>query len=379
MESPERRHPLYLASLLVILLISACGDSTTQPPPGELSVALTAQALTDATDNISRQNEIADALADLSNEIAFVMASGGLPLVDGGVRPTLDLAELAPALKVIADRRSSDWIPTAQLAIGPRPPLGVTCVWNPEISFWAGGEDIYGPVPSTAIRFELYRTDGDVPVLPLESFNTFSDVRAGPQGTQQTGIIDFHLTTDANQGSRLVDFPLVGTFGGPGLFDMEVPDGFLAGGGDILSFDADFEPDVVRVGSSVRDINLDESISVNVSGIATVALTVQNTASPAQTIVYSFSFDLFDSSEAILPGGLARVDGSTVATISGTANNPIFTLTDDSRLPSSQRTSLVSIFRDADELAGSVLDLFFLGGCIGSDDPGFCESFGISR
>lgn len=379
-----RPHNFRLSALLGLVALPAwlagCGgdDDPLDPGPPGPDLSLIAAPLADAAQSLVTLNDAHDALTGLSGSIGGVMGPGGFSTAPAGA-PSLDIApgggaaasSILPVLGELARAMAepSEGPGSVRLTLQPPLVLGVTCIWGIAADSYVGdgGENSFGTPRQDETFFELYAPGGNgKPALPLQPIGGFSSVRPLSQGS----VLDVEIFT-GRDGQTVLDFVTQGTFSGSNTFDIQVG-GESTGedGTSVLQFDVDLTPSVLRTNASVLDILLDENLSLTANG-GTLVLAVDKTGTGAASLVFTIDFD--PESPFPISSGTVTLDGTTVATISGSSlANPVITLSEGSPLSSSDRSVLAAIFDDADTLTGGVLDLVLIGSCIGTESREFC-------
>ena len=371
-----------LESRFVLLLVGAfalpgCGDGgdpPNGPQPPQLSVQAIADELSEAEQKFVALNQALQEFFNLAPTIAPVMTDGaGFPDVATAFEASARSDFETPLLwtRGLSRRLASAEISASSI------PLGVTCVWDVENVKWKGSEPIFGPVPSDGTRFELYATGSDrLPLVPLQPLpdDGFTDVRPIRQGAN----FDVELEGVQESVDKFLS-PLTGSFDGSSAFSLRMLGGTLSDGIEILDFDSDLESQdvpgtslVVLGGSNTAvagDIIIDEIVTFLNEGTLSLIVSSSN-----QTIIYDIGFLVLVDLSTQITFGEVQVDGQTVANVSGSLENPSFSLSPGSPLPSSQLANLRSIFLDSESVTAAINDLALVGACVGARDQFFCEA-----
>lgn len=352
--------------LAATVLISCSDDSSTTPTP---------VTLTDLANQLSRiqsgvivQDPTQASADDLRKSIGFIMTREGFPSESPPSAVAASTPESPHGRILDAMRRPEplDLLQAAGIAAAPRPPLGTTCDWNadPAVNFWKLDPDNrLGPPPGDGVRFELYQTSGDRPVLPLQPIGSFIDVRPINQGTQALDVVV--TAGPANTTDVLFNYELEGT-STPDLINLFMS-GVISNAAGTLDFF--FALDAVRgqSGGTVEDLTIENTIGVDFSGLANSNVIIEKVNN--KTLEYDYDFN---TETRAITAGEVLFGGEQVATVSGTQSAPIFTLVGDI-LDSQARSELTSILINADVITGRITDFFLLAHCIGSERPEECE------
>jgi len=355
-----------LVGIAAAFLLPGCSDDTSGPENG-VDIEAVASIVAGAANDVIVQNEIARFLEDLSGTITPLMAPGGsasLVDVEGASAGLRSLPSLAYVRRAMSAHPSSP-----RFLLTPLPPLGTTCVWNIDTSGWVGGEPVFGNVPEGAIRWELYETEGGLPVIPLQPLDAYTDMFAGPQAEESNEVDALVSVTDHAVTSQVMTIPIDGTFESESVHSLDVRNATITGILDDLNFDADVDDnESLNIRASYGNaLDFTDELTLGTTGLL---LRGVDSSDPTQNI----SFDLeFDPTTLMITSGVARVDGQTVADASGTLVSPVFSLSDGSPLPGQQLADLEAIYSDAAVITGSAIEFVLLAACVGTDDPTYCS------
>ncbi|HSM06105.1 MAG TPA: hypothetical protein VK858_15915 [Longimicrobiales bacterium] len=375
MRTTNRFWPRSFLIPVMALSLGACGDDDGNGPDPTASIQDLAEALAQA---VGAQAPAADAEKNIRNVAGAtckVMAQNG-GCASAGVGPAEGLVTpLQGILAVLPERAEGDrWggalsSGAPALQILPAPPLGATCVWSVENSSWAGGDDIFGAVPGDRTRFEAYETDDSdpgTPVLPLDPTGLFFDVAPIVQNTPETptGQVNVEITSDESGGGSVLDLLLAGTVDPA---DGEVIDLLMSGRSGsgtttaldyLFSIDRDNVTNTMQIGELLVVSTLDSS--------GDVSIFIQKRNSPRQAVEYRFRL----SANNLISSGDVYVGNDRVAGMSGDRGAPLFDLTADFE----ELANLEFVYDELLGLDTRVIDLFFVGYCVGANTPEACGS-----
>ncbi len=366
--TPTVRHTVARSVLgfLTLAALVACDDGGTEPEP--VSLTDLANQLSRIQSGVILQDPTQASADDLRKSIGFIMTSGGFP--SEGPPASLAAPREKTASDLILDAMKVpgpvDVFEAMGAAAPPRPPVGTTCDWNPdpEVNRWKiDPDDRLGAPPADGVRFELYATQGELPVIPLQPIGTYLDVRPIAQGTSTIDVVVD--AAPANTQDLVLNYALQGT-STPDLINLFM-DGFIDNPQGALDFF--FTIDEVRgtAGATVEDLVLESSIGVDFSGLANnvVVVTKVNNAD------LEYDFD-FNSATRAITRGEVTLDGQLIATMTGTQSAPIFNVV-DATLGSQARSELTSILINTQAIGGRITDFFLFAHCVGSERPEECE------
>jgi hypothetical protein len=344
----------------------ACDDGGTEPQP--ISLTDLANQLSRIQSGVILQDPTQASADDLRKSIGFIMTNGGFPseappAALAAPREETQHGRILDAMKVPGP---VDVFEAMGAAAPPRPPLGVTCDWNPDPEFnrWKLDPDNrLGAPPGDGIRFELYTTQGELPVIPLQPIGTYLDVRPIAQGTSAIDVVVD--AAPANTQDLVLNYALAGT-STPDLINLFM-DGFIDNPQGTLDFF--FTIDEVRgtAGATVEDLILESSIGVDFSGLANNVVVV--TKLNSTDLEYDFDFN---SVTRAITRGEVTLDNQLIATMTGTQSAPIFNIV-DANLGSQARSELTSILINTQAIGGRITDFFLFAHCVGSERPDECE------
>ena len=357
----------FAVGLLAAVTLLACSDgSSNTDPPEPASLTDLANQLSRIMSGVIVQDATQASADDLRESFGFIMASGGFP---SETPPTAVAARESDTsygriLDAMKPPQPVDLFEAMGVSAPPRPPLGVTCDWddNPAKNFWKlDPDDRVGTPPSDGIRFELYTTQGEAPVLPLQPIGSFIDLRPIAQGTS---VIDVIVTAGpANTEDVLFSYQLEGT-STPDLVNLFMS-GVISNTAGVLDFF--FTIDNVRgtAGGTVEDLMIESNIGVDFSGLVNQNVVVDK----LNNVVLEYDFD-FDAQTRAITRGEVTLDGELAALISGTQSAPVFNVVTE--LGAQARSELTSILLNTQDMSGRVTDFFLLAHCIGSDREEEC-------
>jgi hypothetical protein len=377
------RLPLSLravAAPLLTLALIACdddegGDSGSSTSIAELTTALAAAVGADPPSQEAEKN-----LKNVAGATCKVMAqtgcaSGGISgatasRVDGSGGGIVDLLT-APRIGQV----SWDDVLMAQTAsIVPEaiPPLGATCVWNVDNGGWAGAGEIFGPVPDDRTRFEGYETDDQdpgAPAQPLTRTGQYFDVAPLVQNTPEDPQSRVNVEVTSNQatnGSSLVSFFLTGEVNPSNGDAIDLLMGGSSGSTSSSALDYTFTLDRT---SALNTMQLQDLLVVTTldAAAASGSFLIQKRNDPRQAMEFRYQIT---SSGLDIASGDVFVGQERVATMSGSRAAPVFEVQGSF----SEIENLEFVYDELFVLDSRVIDLFFVGYCVGANTAPACQS-----
>ena len=327
------RHRLAAFAALTVIGLGACSDSTNPAESFDPTAASQATASVLAT---FADNPALDALDILQTALpnftpAPVAPAGDLPLPDGGT-----LAELRAL-----DRLLAFPAPGASAALFPADLLGTTLVYNTTTQQYEVDPAATG-APANGIRIVLYAVDPVFhdPVEPLNAIGYLDVTDESTAAADQVGIV-----------AVIGDVTYIDYLGSATVFTDGVTftaAGFLSDGTTVLDFNLDHSY------SAADGFTLTYDVGAHPVGVTTPTTTVLaavhldpnlQTASYSLAVEHqgeSVALDITGSDTAI--SGVVSHNGATVAEISGTPDQPVFTDADGNPLTNEQVQSLGELF-----------------------------------
>lgn len=272
------------------------------------------------------------------------------------VAPVVATVEGSPAtqtLGVLGPRMSFDSAPGAAPALAaglfPDAVLGRTFEYDPQAGrYRLSQRPVVPELASNGVRFLLYQVDlaRKQPVSPLRE-NGFTDLT--DESAASTTILGVRVVIDA---TTSLDYDgSVSTGGGMLVFSAK---GLVANGSAVADFDLSqvFSATEISVRYSVTGARGEVSLlfqgSVAAGGTTTVKLTVSR--AEGSTVVEA------SGTESAISGQIAH-NGTVVARISGSSQNPSFKTPSGKELPADQATALKQLFDAVDDLLAAFDDL----------------------
>ncbi len=246
----------------------------------------------------------------------------------------------------------------------PLPPLGITCVWVVENTRWGGSPDIFGPVPTEAIRFELYETDKGLPIVPLDRVGTFIDIAPRQQAEATGGPVNVVIDAALTPGNDVMSYLLAGNSDPvTGAIDLLMAGSYDAPGGDVLDFILAI--DDTRASTTMRVDDLLINSSLDVSAGLRASFNVRKRNNPRQLVEYV----LVLSDAFTVSSGQVFVNEVLVANMSGDRLLPTWALATEQFVEDDN----LSIMYDALLFMDSTINIqFFFSHCIGADYEAAC-------
>ncbi len=357
------------------LLLAGC-SSTTDPPPPALSVVGISQEVQTLL-TLVQLSDAFNALGNLGNPtIAPVMgpavpAPSRVPSKQDGTDAQVGLSALS--FRLASPRLAPAGAATLAMSIASAAllsaPLGVTCVLAE--TGWAGGQDLFGPVPQTETFFELYETSGPgfpaFPPTPLAG-NAFVSVRPGIQDPPS----DIDVTTFVQQsGMRILEATTQGTVSGPNSFDVRVEAGTLTDGTNALGFALDAQSDARQTSLDFGSLSISESLSLDLVADAwNVSITALCATCNSNNV--SFVFSTTRDQPFTIISGDAFVDGTNVAQLGGSLASPTATVRDGSGLSAAEAGELAGVLLGVSIVTSELAGLVEFESCVGSGSAQFC-------
>ena len=324
---------LALLASLTVFGLGACDDGTN--PAASFDPADATQAAV-AVLGAFADNPALDALTVLESGLpgfapAPASANAGLPLPDEG--PLANLRAL--------DRLLTFPSPSESAALFPADLLGTTLVYNPAIGQYEVDPAATG-APENGIRIVLYAVDPVLrqPVEPLTSVGYLDLTDESTVAADRVGIVAVigDVTYIDYLGSATVlttglTFGATGYFSdGTSVVDFDLTHSWSQTDGFVLTYAIDAHPiDSQTITTTIlADLRLDPT-----GETAAYVLTVQHRR---ETV----TLDLVGSSAAL--SGTVSHNGTTVAQVSGTPDQPVFTDGDGNPLADEQIQSLGELF-----------------------------------
>lgn len=252
------------------------------------------------------------------------------------------------------------------------PPLGATCVWNEQEGSWAGTSDIFGRVPGDRTRFEAYETDDVDPGSPAEPltrtgryFDVAPLVQNDPNDPQSRVNVEV-TSNQATNGNPVVSFFLTGEVDPS---DGEAVDLILGGSsGTNASSALDYLLSVDRT-AALNTMQLADMLVVTSLDAAagTGSFLIQQRNSPRQAMEFQFRFA---PTGVDISTGDVFVGQDRVATMSGNRAAPVF----ETQGAFTELENLEFVYDQIFGLDSRVIDLFFVGYCVGANTTAACQS-----
>ena len=367
-----------LAALLTLALV-ACGDdgdgdSGSTTSIAELTTALAAAVGADPPSQDAEKN-----LKNVAGATCKVMAQTGCAAggISGPARSVVDGEDTGVLGLLTAPRvRAPSWdrVLLAGAAAAPEliPPLGATCVWNEERGAWAGAADIFGPVPDDRTRFEAYETDDadpGAPVEPLVRTGLFFDVAPLVQNTPEDPQSRINVEVEsarATNGNAVVSFFLTGEVNPSNGDAIDLIMGGSSGSSSSSALDYLFTLDRTTALNTMQIGDLLVVTSLDATA-GTGSYLIQQRNSPRQGMEFQFRIA---SSGVDISTGDVFVGAERVATMSGSRAAPVF----ETQGSFTELENVEFVYDEIFGLDSRVIDLFFVGYCVGANTGEACQS-----
>lgn len=380
MDPMRLRFPLRAASApLLTFALFGCSDDEGPSAPAA-SIAELTSALASAVGADPPSQEAEKNLTNVAGATCKVMAQTGC--AGGGIS--------APA-RSVADRQSDgimglltaprispaswDGVHMAEFAAPlPEfiPPLGATCVWNEQEGAWAGTGEIFGRVPDDRTRFEGYETDDldpGAPAQPLRRTGRFFDVAPLVQNDPNDPQSRVNVEVTSNQatnGNPVVSFFLTGEVDPTDGEALDLVLGGSSGSNPSSALDYLFTLDR---SSALNTMQLGDLLVVSTLDAAagSGSYLVQQRNSPRQAMEFQFRIG---SSGVDISSGDVFVGQERVATMTGNRGAPVF----ETQGSFTEIENVEFVYDEVFGLDSRVIDLFFVGYCVGANTTAACQS-----
>jgi hypothetical protein len=366
--------------LLTFALVACNDDGDGGGPTGttvsiaELTTALAAAIGADPPSQEAEKN-----LKNVAGATCKVMAQTGCGGGISGTAPAMVARQAGGVIDLLAAPRAAgvDWEDVlvsadASPAIELLPPLGLTCVWNEQEGAWAGASDIFGAVPGDRTRFESYETDETnpgTPVQPLVRTGRYFDVAPLSQNTpedRQSRINVEVQSTQASNGNPIVSFFLSGEVNPSDGDAIDLIMGGSSGSSAANALDYIFTLDRT---SALNTMQFGDLLLVSTLDAAagTGSFLLQKRNSPRQGMEFQFRIG---SNGVDISAGEVFVGQERVATMSGNRAAPVF----QTEGAFTEVENLQFVYDEVLGLDTRVIDLFFVGYCVGANTAAACQS-----
>lgn len=351
----------------------ACGSDSVDPGP-TLSIDELAAALAVAVGADPPAQEAEKNIKNVAGATCKVMAQTGCS-VPSGVSGPAAVAAMDAGVTSLFRRapRIASWSDPL-LVDGPAlaPPLGATCVWNEDTDTWKGSSAIFGEVPGDRTRFEAYQTDDSQPGTPVEPLTTtgrFFDVAPVFQNTpeQPRSQINVELeSTETSSGDAVVSLFLTGEVEPSSGEIVDLLMSGSSGSNPSSVMDYLFSVETTR---SLNTMELQDLLIISDldSTTRSGSFLVQKRDAPRQVMEFQFALG---TTGLEISSGEVFVGTERIAQMSGSRAAPVFELEGNF----DEVENLQFVYDEVLGLDSRVIDLFFVGYCVGANTAGPCQS-----
>lgn len=336
------------------VLLAACGDSPTGPPPDFDAQEMQA-TVEDVTAGMQEDNETLISLRLIAESLgsghvaAMALSAERLGLAQPGPERSEDLEDAAALHRF----RSLRAVLAAEDSALPDSLLGRTLVYDPEAAEYVIDDSRPG-APENGARFVIYQID-PLTRRPAEPLQEVGHVDLVDQSaTDGLALRVTAVSFAGDQPETLADYTLEASFPEPGGVSVSFSAiGFLSDGAGRLDFDISHEVAVSEATEAIEiagsssytrspegitltvEVDLGQDVSSGI-GLGTMELTLTD---GSDTLVLSLALE--DDGE--LEGSIT-VNGREAILIGGTTAEPTFTRPDGTDLPEADAQALRSLF-----------------------------------
>ncbi|HUL03765.1 MAG TPA: hypothetical protein VLV16_11110 [Gemmatimonadales bacterium] len=342
------------------LVLGACSESTAPTFSDPMATASQAAALDSALG--------APAVASFQSLTANIQLAPPVSRIAGAVRtmslaqPGRDryaaLARQSQALKQVVPAFAT----AAATGLFPDSTLGWVFGWDTGSSQYVRVATTGGP--TNGVRFLLYEVNASGhPVIPLNQvgYADFMD-----EGTGNVAVLHIQIKSNSGQTTYL-DYTFTGS-GNSASFNASVT-GFVSNGlGPVFNKTLTFTVTIAGTQSSVTftsnyslnnpQVTVQEAVTASDNGTTTTLAINFTFTGPRETVSMSGTLGISDADLSATIDLTFRINGHTIATVTGSTDNPVITHSGGGELTTNERTALTYLFLAAANLASQLNDVF---------------------